>query len=144
MNRTRDVERGPDFTAVTTALWRAAHLRLDAPPHVLDDEIGLRLVRDTDALASFVEPGATGGPDAWLNHPFMGEKFRRWRASMVARARLVEDIVAEQVDRGVDQYVILGSGLDSFALRRRDLVPPLRVFEVDEPGTQAWKRRRLD
>jgi methyltransferase (TIGR00027 family) len=144
MNRTRDVERGPDVMAVTTALWRASHLRLDAPPHVLEDEIGLRLVRDTDTLAVFLGPGPTGGPDAWLGHPFMGEKFRRWRASMVARARLAEDIVEEQVDRGCDQYVILGAGLDSFALRRVDLVRHLRVFEVDEPATQAWKRRRLN
>jgi methyltransferase (TIGR00027 family) len=136
--------RKPDFTAVITALWRAAHLRLDAPPHVLEDDIGLRLVRDTLVLAAYLESEAAGGPDAWLAHPLMGEKFRRWRATMVARARLVEDIVAEQVDRGHDQYVILGAGLDSFAFRRRDLVRTLRVFEVDEPGTQAWKRHRFD
>jgi methyltransferase (TIGR00027 family) len=135
--------RKPDSMAVTTALWRTAHLRLDAPPHVLEDDIGLRLVRDTGVLAAYLGLQAAGGPDAWLAHPFMGEKFRRWRATMVARARLVEDIVAEQVDRGHDQYVILGAGLDSFAFRRRDLVRTLRVFEVDEPGTQAWKRHRL-
>jgi methyltransferase (TIGR00027 family) len=139
-----DVERGPDVMAVTTALWRAAHLRLDPPPHVLEDDYGLRFVRDTDVLVTFLGPMAAPGPDAWLGHPFMGEKFRRWRASMVARARLVEDIVAEQVERGHDQYVILGAGLDSFAFRRRDLVRTLRVFEVDEPGTQAWKRHRFD
>jgi O-methyltransferase involved in polyketide biosynthesis len=96
--------------AVTTALWRAAHLRLDAPPHVLEDDIGLRLVRDTDVLATYLGLEAAVGPDAWLRHPYMGEKFRRWRATMVARARLVEDIVAEQVERGNDQYVILGAG----------------------------------
>ena len=139
-----DVVRKPDSTAVTTALWRAAHIRLDAPPHVLEDEIGLRLVRDTDVLAAYLGPEAAPGPDAWLSHPYMGERFRRWRAGIVARARLVEDIVAEQVDRGHDQYVILGAGLDSFALRRLDLVRHLRVFEVDEPSTQMWKRRRLD
>lgn len=142
--RAGDVARKPDSTAVTTALWRAAHLRLDAPPHVLEDEIGLRLLRDTELLASYLGPGAAPGPDAWLRHPYMGEKFRRSRAGAVARARFVEDIVAEQVDRGGNQCVILGAGLDSFALRRLDLVRRLRVFEVDEPGTQAWKRRRLD
>jgi methyltransferase (TIGR00027 family) len=136
--------RKPDFTAVITSLWRAAHLRLDAPPHVLKDDIGLRLVSDTDVLTAYLGPEAAGRPDAWLAHPLMGEQFRRWRATMVARARLVEDIVAEQVDRGHDQYVILGAGLDSFAFRRRDLVRTLRVFEVDEPGTQAWKRHRFD
>jgi methyltransferase (TIGR00027 family) len=139
----RDIERRPDATAVITALWRAAHLRLDASPHVLEDDIGLRLVRDTDVIAAYLGPEATVGPDAWLRHPFMDDKFRRWRASLVARARLVEDIVAEQIDRGCDQYVILGAGLDSFALRRLDLVGRLRVFEVDEPRTQAWKRRRF-
>jgi methyltransferase (TIGR00027 family) len=141
--RTGDAERLPDATAVITALWRAAHLQLDASPHVLEDDFGLRLVRDTDAIAAYLGPEATVGPDAWLRHPFMGDTFRRWRASMAARSRLVEDIVAEQVDRGCDQYVILGAGLDSFALRRRDLAGRLRVFEVDEPGTQAWKRRRF-
>jgi hypothetical protein len=65
--------RRPDSMAVTVALWRAAHLRLDAPPHVVEDDIGLRLVRDTDILAAHVGPEATGGPDAWLRHPFMGE-----------------------------------------------------------------------
>src|SRR5262245_20200025 len=107
--RVPNVERGPNSTAVTTALWRAAHPRLDAPPHALEGDIGLRLGRDTDALATYLGPEAGSEPDAWLRHPAMGKKFRRWRASMVARARLVEDIVAEQVDRGRDQYVILGA-----------------------------------
>jgi hypothetical protein len=106
-----DVARKPDSTAVTTALWRAAHLRLDAPPHVLEDDVGLRLLRDSDVLAAYLGPEAAPGPDAWLFHPNMGERFRRWRAGIVARARLAEDIVAEQVDRGHDQYVILGATL---------------------------------
>jgi hypothetical protein len=45
-------------------LWRAAHLRLDAPPHVLEDDIGLRLVSDTDVLTAYLEPEAAGRPDA--------------------------------------------------------------------------------
>ena len=136
--------RGPDSTAITVALWRAAHLRLDAPPHVVEDAIGLRLVRDTDVLATYLGSEAVRSPDAWLSHPYMAEKFRRFRATAVARARLLDDIVAEQVARGHDQYVILGAGLDSFAFRHSNLVRKVRVFEVDEPGTQAWKRRRLD
>jgi methyltransferase (TIGR00027 family) len=61
----------------------------------------------------------------------------------VARARFVEDVVAEQAGRGVDQYVVLGAGLDTFAQRRPELGARLTVFEVEQPGTQAWKRRRL-
>ena len=68
---------------------------------------------------------------------------RGFRAAIVARARFAEDLVAEQAAAGITQYVILGAGLDTFAQRRPDLGASLRIFEVDQPGTQAWKRRRL-
>ena len=68
---------------------------------------------------------------------------RTFRASMVARARFVEDLVLEQAAQGVAQYVILGAGLDSFAQRRPDIASRMRVFEVDQPAPQEWKRRRL-
>jgi len=118
-----------DGTAVRVALWRAMHVQVDAPPHVLEDELGLRLA----------------APDeGWRDRPDMDPAGTRWfRAAIVARARFVEDLVAEQADRGVAQYVVLGAGLDTFAQRRPDLASRLRVFEVDQPGPQAWKRRRL-
>jgi methyltransferase (TIGR00027 family) len=62
---------------------------------------------------------------------------------MVARARFVEDLVVEQAAQGVGQYVLLGAGLDTFAQRRPDVASRLRLFEVDQPGPQAWKRQRL-
>jgi methyltransferase (TIGR00027 family) len=68
---------------------------------------------------------------------------RGFRAAIVARARFIEDLVAEQAGRGVEQYVILGAGLDTFAQRRPELAGHLQVFEVDQPGPQAWKRQRL-
>ncbi|MEU5094401.1 class I SAM-dependent methyltransferase [Streptomyces sp. NPDC020996] len=119
----------PDHTAVRVALWRALHVRADPPPHVLRDELGLRL--------------ADVGDD-WRDRPDMDERAtRRVRASIVARARFAEDLVEERAGQGVDQYVVLGAGLDTFAQRRPDLAARLRVFEVDRPGPQAWKRRRL-
>jgi len=120
----------PDSSAVRVALWRAMHVQIDPPPHVLEDEIGLRLAAPEEDWRQRrdMDPHAT----------------RRNRASIVARARFIEDLVAEQVDRGVGQYVILGAGLDTFAWRRPDIASRLRVFEVDQPGTQAWKRRRLE
>ncbi|MGD3108740.1 class I SAM-dependent methyltransferase [Streptomyces sp. YGL11-2] len=119
----------PDNTAVRTALWRALHVQLDPPPHVLKDEIGLQLAA----------PG-----DDWRHRPDMDPHATRgFRAAIVARARFVEDLIAEQADHGVTQYVILGAGLDTFAQRRPEVTSRLRVFEVDQPGTQAWKRRRL-
>ncbi|WP_030901384.1 class I SAM-dependent methyltransferase [Streptomyces sp. NRRL F-5126] len=121
--------QAPDSTAVRTALWRAMHLQVDAPPHVFEDEIGLRLA----------EPG-----DGWRDRPDMDPRATSgFRAAIVARARFIEDLIAEQADRGVGQYVILGAGLDTFAQRRPDLASRLRVFEIDQPGTQAWKRHRL-
>ncbi|GAA2337368.1 class I SAM-dependent methyltransferase [Streptomyces cuspidosporus] len=119
----------PDNTAVRTALWRALHREVDPPPHVIEDEIGLRLA----------DPG-----DDWRDRPDMDpEATRGFRAAIAARARFVEDLVAERADRGVTQYVILGAGLDTFAQRRPELASRLRVYEIDQPGPQAWKRRRL-
>ncbi|MGE0666877.1 MAG: class I SAM-dependent methyltransferase [Sphingomonadales bacterium] len=119
--------QGPDPTAVRVALWRALHLHVDPPPHVIEDDIGHLLA----------DPGAD-----WLSHPDMNPVARaRVRASMVARARYVEDLALEHAGRGISQYVILGAGLDSFAQRRPDA--NLTVFEIDRPGPQAWKRRRL-
>ena len=119
----------PDQTAVRVALWRALHVEVDAPPHVLEDEIGLQLANP---------------PDGWRARPDMDAVFTRgFRASIVVRARFIEDLVAEQAEHGTSQYVLLGAGLDTFAQRHPGLAPRLRVFEVDQPGTQAWKRRRL-
>ncbi|MBS0525580.1 MAG: class I SAM-dependent methyltransferase [Proteobacteria bacterium] len=119
----------PDSTAVRVALWRALHVEVDAPPHVLEDTIGLRLAAPEE-----------GWRQRGDMHP---EGTRMFRASIVARARFIEDLVAEQSQRGVDQYVLLGAGLDTFVQRRSELASRLRVFEVDQPGTQAWKRQRL-
>jgi methyltransferase (TIGR00027 family) len=124
-----DEEVSPDNTAARVALWRAIHVLVDAPPHVLEDEIGLRLVAPDDDWRSRgdMHPAGTS----------------RYRAGIVARARFVEDLLIEQADRGVTQYVLLGAGLDTFAQRRPDVASRLRVFEVDQPGPQAWKRKRL-
>ncbi|HVY45743.1 MAG TPA: class I SAM-dependent methyltransferase [Minicystis sp.] len=125
-----DSTAAPDPTAVRVALWRAMHVDLDAPPHVLDDVVGRELVAP--------DAGWTSRPDM---HPSGTAPFR---ASIVARARFIEDLVTEEAARGVTQYVLLGAGLDTFAERQRDLASKLMIFEVDRPGPQAWKRRRLD
>jgi methyltransferase (TIGR00027 family) len=120
---------GPDSTAVRVALWRALHVEVDAAPHIIEDTIGLDLA----------------APDeGWRSRPDMDPSFTSpFRAAIVARARFVEDLVAEQVSRGVGQYVILGAGLDTFAQRRADIASRLAVFEIDKAGPQGWKRQRL-
>jgi methyltransferase (TIGR00027 family) len=65
------------------------------------------------------------------------------RIFMAARSRFAEDCLALAVARGVRQAVILGSGLDTFSWRNQDCEQGLRVFEVDHPATQIWKRKRL-
>ncbi|USG66134.1 class I SAM-dependent methyltransferase [Brevibacillus ruminantium] len=119
----------PDNTAVRVALWRALHVQIDSPPHVLEDEVGLRLAAPEDE---------------WRQRPDMDpESTSGFRASIVARARFIEDLVTEQLGHGVTQYVILGAGLDTFTQRRPEIASRMRIFEVDQPGTQDWKRQRL-
>ena len=68
---------------------------------------------------------------------------RGMRIFMAARSRFAEDCLGGAVSRGVRQAVVLGAGFDTFALRNPFSDLGLRVFEVDHPATQAWKRRRL-
>jgi methyltransferase (TIGR00027 family) len=128
-NNTRNEAVAPDSTAVRVAMWRALHVLIDPPPHVFDDEVGLQLV----------------APDeTWRNRPDMDPDFSKpFRASIVARARYIEDLLFERVQHGVGQYVILGAGLDTFAQRRPEIGSRLKVFEIDRSGAQAWKRQRL-
>ncbi len=118
----------PDNTAVRTALWRALHLQVDAGPHILEDEIGLKLVAP---------------PDDWQQRPDM--KFtKRLRASIVARARFIEDLIIEQSKQGISQYVILGAGLDTFVQRKPDIASKLQVYEIDQTDMLIWKQQRLN
>ena len=118
----------PEHTAVRVALWRALHVKIDNKPHVFTDEVGAKLVAEEN----------------WQNRPDMNPDFSKsMRASIVGRARFVEDLVEEKAQQGVTQYVILGAGLDTFAQRRAKVASQLHIFEVDQPEPQAWKQRRL-
>jgi methyltransferase (TIGR00027 family) len=119
----------PDNTAVRTALWRALHMQVDAKPHILEDKEGLKLIAPDDH---------------WRERPDMHPQFtKRLRASIIARARFIEDLIIEQSKCGIDQYVILGAGLDTFAQRKAGIASKLQVYEIDQPGTQTWKQQRL-
>ena len=120
----------PSRTALRVALRRAAHQLYDAPPLVLDDPIAVSILGE--AYLPEVHRTATK-----LHKPFS----LALRAFLVARSRYAEDQLAEAVTRGITQYVLLGAGLDTFA--HRNPHPTLRVFEVDHPATQQWKRDLL-
>jgi methyltransferase (TIGR00027 family) len=115
-------------TARRVAIRRAAHQLLDQP-RVLDDPLALRII------GSEAEGELRSNPKE--DHAFS----RAFRAFMAARSRFAEDELARAVGLGVKQYVVLGAGLDTFAYRNPHA--GLRVFEVDHPDTQAWKREQL-
>ena len=112
-------------TALGVAIRRAAHQLMDQPP-VLDDPIALQLIGS--AYPRHMERASH-------------RVARDFRAFMAVRSRYVEDKLAEAVQQGTRQYVVLGAGLDTFAYRNR--FPSLRVFEVDFPATQEWKKQML-
>lgn len=112
-------------TALRVAIRRAAHQLMDQP-RILEDPIALPLLgpgfeRDLERASHSVA--------------------RDFRAFMAVRSRYAEDRLAQAVAAGVAQYVLLGAGLDTFAYRNPH--PHLRVFEVDFPATQEWKREKL-
>jgi methyltransferase (TIGR00027 family) len=124
------VEKGkPSRTAVGVALRRAVHQLRDAPL-VFADPIAVPLLGES--FADRLRADASGR-DSGFSIAF--------RAFLVARSRYAEDNLRTAVRAGVRQYVLLGAGLDTFAYRNP--YPDLRVFEVDHPATQAWKRDLL-
>lgn len=126
------IEQTASRTALATAYLRAAHQLVDARPRILDDPMALPLLG----------PGAEEqirGMDARLQ----SEGGLSLRAHVVLRSRYAEDRLQEAVQRGVAQYVLLGAGLDTFALRQPEWARALRIFEIDHPATQAGKRQRL-
>jgi methyltransferase (TIGR00027 family) len=110
----------PSRTAIRVAMRRATHQVVDNP-RVFDDPLAVRIAG-----------GAETGDESSFN--------RYLRAFVCVRSRFGEDQLALAVGRGVRQYVVLGAGLDTYAYRSRHDV---RVYEVDHPATQQWKRERL-
>lgn len=119
----------PSRTAQGAAMHRAAHQLVDRPP-IFDDPLALTIIGE-EAATELRE-----GRDTHALTTTQG-----LRAFIATRSRFTEDCLAEAITRGVRQYVLLGAGLDTFAYRA--VRAGLRVFEVDHPATQGWKRARL-
>jgi methyltransferase (TIGR00027 family) len=121
----------PSRTALATAAARAAHLVVDSEPRIFADTLAHVLLGDhADALI-----GVHRVPESAAVCAAM-------RVAMTTRSRYCEQRLSEAFARGIRQCVLLGAGLDSLAFRS-PAVGALRVFEVDHPATQAWKRERL-
>lgn len=139
------------MTALATSLMRAIHTRLDRPA-LIEDAWGDRLVLDQEleALWRAAEPGLE--PAASQRVSALGSLRDRvdavlrthpTYATIIVRTRHAEDALAAAVEGGVRQYVIVGAGMDSFALRRPAFAGDLEIFEIDHPATQEFKQRRL-
>jgi methyltransferase (TIGR00027 family) len=121
-------ERQPSRTALGAAGYRAAHQLLEGGK-VFSDPFARTILGD--------------GADAIIAGLSSGPAHQRMRIFMAMRSRFAEDCLGAAVSRGVRQAVVLGAGFDTFALRNPYSDAGLRVFEVDHPATQAWKRKRL-
>ena len=123
----------PSQTALIAAAARAAHLIVDGGPVIFADHLAAHLLGER--ADEFISYHRAHGTHLVLSCA---------RAQVLCRSRFTEDHLAACVRDGVSQYVILGAGLDSLAYRTRAAQGgPARVFEVDHPGTQQWKRDRL-
>jgi methyltransferase (TIGR00027 family) len=123
------IEGKPSGTSWRVAVRRATHQIVDKPP-VFDDPLALVII-GPEARAQIEANPHAGDSPGWT----------ALRAYLAVRSRVAEDALAAAVRAGVRQYVVLGAGLDTFAYRNTDRT--LRVFEVDHPETQAWKRKLL-
>jgi methyltransferase (TIGR00027 family) len=119
-------------TALATAYLRAAHQLLDPEPHIFDDPMALPLLGSGARERICREPQRYGSPAALA-----------LRAHVVLRARYTEDQLALAVARGAAQYLLIGAGLDTFALRQAPWARQLRIIEVDHPSTQELKQAHL-
>lgn len=118
----------PSRTALMIARQRAAHQVLDHGSILYDPFATKILCEDEKDVLQFAN-----------QHPLasIGRLFT------AARSRIAEDALSIAVERGIRQIVILGAGLDTFALRSPHRARQIRIYEVDHPATQAWKRHRL-
>jgi methyltransferase (TIGR00027 family) len=126
------IEARPSRTALRVAQRRAAHQLLDLPA-VLADPVAIPILGDDAAARLRADPAELD------RTPFD----KALRAFLVVRSRFAEDHLEAARDAGVRQYVVLGAGLDTFAYRQRRHDPALRIWEIDHPATQAWKRELL-
>ena len=144
------IESSPSRTALVTSLMRAVHTRRNPSP-ILDDPWGDRLApksaRDSmrERILARMDPDARA---AALQKPdLVVDNFLLTNAAypgVILRSRYAEDALKEAASRGIRQYVLIGAGFDSFALRRPDFAEALEIFEIDHPATQTLKLQRIE
>jgi methyltransferase (TIGR00027 family) len=130
----------PSKTALATSLMRAAHTRLDPHP-LINDPWGDRLVPDSVRELMRARAAETMSPKASADEYLLSSQVY---ANVIIRSRYTEDALQSAVARGVRQYVLIGAGFDSFALRRPSFAADLEIFEIDHPATQTFKIGQIE
>ncbi len=132
----RNRSKSSSTTAVLVATIRAVHLRFHAT-RIFEDDYALHM------LPPFWHAVASYRLMKWLVSDVILGVYRPVYPAVVLRARYTEDQLMEAMKEGVNQYVILGAGFDTFTLRHKDIADRLQVFEVDHAATQEVKRQRI-
>jgi methyltransferase (TIGR00027 family) len=137
-------------TALATSLMRAAHTRIDPHP-LINDPWGDRLVPDSvrdllrDVALSGMDPDARAeameSPASIVDNYLLASAAY---SNVIIRTRYTEDALKAAIARGIRQYVMIGAGFDSFALRRPRFAADLEIFEIDHPATQALKIEQIE
>ncbi len=131
LERNMETDR-PSESAVYMAILRAAHLYIDGEPKILEDRFAILFIGNK------YETIFQKSKDF-----FQTSQAKIVRSLTLCRSRITENLLDEAINRGVQQYIILGAGLDSFAFRRLDISNKLQIFEIDHPKSQQWKRKSL-
>jgi methyltransferase (TIGR00027 family) len=125
-------DRSASMTARSVAVLRAAHQLIDGEPPILDDSVIVRL------FGPNIEGVIRGDIDR-----YQSTLLRALRSHVVLRSRVAEDALHDAVVRGIRQYALLGAGFDTFAYRQPDWAKSIEIIEVDQPASQAEKRKLL-
>src|SRR5215831_15614237 len=140
------------ITAVLVAAMRAYH-SAQTGPKIFDDTVAHLLLSDTErerfeelcvSGLQWISPSLAASCSDRASLVYHAQRAGAGTAPVLVRGRYIENALLAALDRGIQQYVIIGAGLDTFAFRRPDLVKRLRIFEIDHPATQAFKRARLE
>jgi methyltransferase (TIGR00027 family) len=145
-------DSGPSQTALTAALMRAVHTRLDRP-QLIDDPWGDRLVSDAEKAALYQRVLDGADPEEkWRLRTLRSQqevidaalRSHATYAGVILRSRYAEDALEDSIAGGARQYVLIGAGFDSFIVRQPPFARDIAIFEIDHPASQAVKRQRLD
>jgi methyltransferase (TIGR00027 family) len=140
------------MTAVMVAAIRAHH-SAQSGPKIFDDTFARLLLSDADRERyaeicvnglQRLNPSLAASCSDRAASIYHAQRLGAGTAPVLVRARYIEEALLAALGQGIQQYVIIGAGLDTFAFRRPDLAKRLQIFEIDHPATQAFKRARLE